>query len=130
MKTIIKTDKAYKMVCSCIIVIMFVALFAVPCFAAGDVAGAIESTWDAAKGQIQQVTNNVIFPALDKKVRIGTEYVIDGKTYIVDGKIEGLFAHQSVTSVIIPEGITEMENNTFNSCGVDYVYIPKSLVSV
>ena len=65
MKAIMKTDKTYKKVCSCIIVVMIVALFAVPCFAAGDVAGAIESTWNSAKGQIQQVTNNVIFPALD-----------------------------------------------------------------
>lgn len=31
----------------------------------GDVAGAIESTWDAAKGQIKQVVNNVVFPIID-----------------------------------------------------------------
>ena len=80
MKAIMKTDKTYKMVCSCIIVVMIVALFAVPCFAAGDVAGAIESTWNAAKGQIQQVTNNVIFPALDMIlailffVKVGSAY--------------------------------------------------------
>ena len=30
-----------------------------------DVAGAIESTWTAAKEQIKQVVNNVVFPALD-----------------------------------------------------------------
>ena len=33
--------------------------------APSDVAGAIESTWTAAKGQIKQVVNNVVFPALD-----------------------------------------------------------------
>ena len=80
MKAIMKTDKTYKMVCSCIIVVMIVALFAVPCFAAGDVAGAIESTWNSAKDQIQQVTNNVIFPALDMIlailffVKVGSAY--------------------------------------------------------
>ncbi len=33
--------------------------------AAGDVAGAVEGTWNQAKGQIKTVTNNVIFPVID-----------------------------------------------------------------
>ena len=33
--------------------------------AEGDVAGAVESTWNQAKGQIKTVTNNVIFPVID-----------------------------------------------------------------
>lgn len=37
----------------------------VTAFAAGDVASAVQSTWNAASGQIKTVTNNVIFPALD-----------------------------------------------------------------
>ena len=28
-------------------------------------AGAIENTWNAAKGQIQTVVNNVVFPVID-----------------------------------------------------------------
>ena len=41
--------------------------FAVPAFAdgSGDVAGAIESTWDTASEQIKQVVNNVVFPVID-----------------------------------------------------------------
>ena len=31
----------------------------------GDVAGAIENTWSAARTQIKQVVNNVVFPAMD-----------------------------------------------------------------
>ena len=31
----------------------------------GDVAGAVEDTWNAAKGQIKQVVNNVVFPIID-----------------------------------------------------------------
>ena len=31
----------------------------------GDVAGAIENTWGAARTQIKQVVNNVVFPVLD-----------------------------------------------------------------
>lgn len=31
----------------------------------GDVAGAIEDTWDDASKQIKRVVNNVVFPAVD-----------------------------------------------------------------
>lgn len=46
--------------------VMMTAL-AVPAFAdgSGDVAGAIESTWDTASEQIKQVVNNVVFPVID-----------------------------------------------------------------
>ena len=49
-------------------VVMTALLFSVlatTCFANGDVAGAIEQTWDSAKGQIKQVVNNVVFPVID-----------------------------------------------------------------
>ncbi len=62
-----------------------------------------------------------------KQVEIASEYIIDGKTYQTASTIEGLFALKSINSAIIPEGITQMANNTFNSCGVKYVYLPKSL---
>ena len=39
--------------------------------AGGDVAGAIEETWDAAAGQIKTVVDNVVFPALDMILAIG-----------------------------------------------------------
>lgn len=31
----------------------------------GDVAGAVEDTWNTASGQIKVVVNNVVFPAID-----------------------------------------------------------------
>lgn len=34
-------------------------------FASGNVAGAIEGTWQTASGQIKQVVNNVVFPVID-----------------------------------------------------------------
>ena len=42
-------------------------LFSVAAYAtgSGDVAGAVESTWAAASGQIKTVVNNVVFPAID-----------------------------------------------------------------
>lgn len=33
--------------------------------ASGDVAGAVQSTWNAAKVQIKSVVNNVVFPIID-----------------------------------------------------------------
>lgn len=56
------------------------AISAVPVFAAGDVAGAIENTWNTAKSQIQTVVNNVVFPVVDMIlailffVKVGTAY--------------------------------------------------------
>lgn len=49
-------------------ILLLISLFGMTVFATettGDVAGAIEDTWDAAKGQIKQVVNNVVFPVID-----------------------------------------------------------------
>lgn len=46
----------------------------------GDVAGAVENTWNSAQGQIKQVVNNVVFPVIDMIlaimffVKLGTAY--------------------------------------------------------
>ncbi len=59
---------------------VLVSAFSVTALAAGDVAGAIENTWNAAKGQIQAVVNNVVFPVCDMIlailffVKVGTAY--------------------------------------------------------
>ena len=63
-------------------VVLTAAFCCVPAFAAGsgDVAGAVESTWKAASGQIKTVVNNVVFPAIDMIlavfffVKMGTTY--------------------------------------------------------
>ena len=60
--------------------LLIVSVSAVPAFAAGDVAGAIESTWNAAQAQIKTVVNNVVFPIVDMIlailffVKVGTSY--------------------------------------------------------
>ncbi len=62
------------------IVTVILSVFTVTAFAAGDVAGAIEGTWTAAQGQIKDVVNNVVFPAVDLIlavlffVKLGTAY--------------------------------------------------------
>ena len=61
--------------------LILTALLGVTASAAGDVAGAVEDTWDAAKGQIKDVTNRVIFPVIDLIlaillfVKIATSYL-------------------------------------------------------
>lgn len=49
------------------LVLLAVFAFTTTAYAAptGDVAGAIEETWNDASGQIQTVVNKVIFPAID-----------------------------------------------------------------
>lgn len=47
-------------------VILIASVFCIPvCAATGDVASAIEGTWDTASQQIKTVVNNVVFPAID-----------------------------------------------------------------
>lgn len=61
--------------------VLLMTAMSVTAFAAdGDVAGAVENTWNAAKTQVQSVVNNVIFPAIDLVlavlffVKVGTSY--------------------------------------------------------
>jgi hypothetical protein len=61
-------------------VILLMSLLSVTAFAAGDVSGAIEDTWNAAKGQVKSVVNNVVFPVIDMIlavlffVKVGSAY--------------------------------------------------------
>ena len=63
-----------------LLVALLVSTFSVTAFAAGDVAGAIENTWNTAKTQVQTVVNNVVFPVVDMIlailffVKVGTAY--------------------------------------------------------
>ncbi len=74
-----KRKTVRKILCLCML-ILIVSVSAVPVFAAGDVAGAVEGTWNAAKSQIQTVVNNVVFPVVDMIlailffVKVGTSY--------------------------------------------------------
>ncbi len=78
----------------CLAMAAIMATFlAVPAFATGaggDVSGAIQGTWNAAKGQVQTIVNNVVFPVIDMIlaillfVKIATAYM----DYRQHGKIE------------------------------------------
>ena len=59
---------------------IILSAFSMTAFAAGDVAGAIENTWNTAKEQVKTVVNNVVFPVVDMIlailffVKVGTAY--------------------------------------------------------
>ena len=66
-----------------LILALLISTMAIPALAtstSGDVSGAIQSTWNSAKGQIQSVVNNVVFPVIDTIlvilffVKLGTAY--------------------------------------------------------
>ncbi len=64
------------------VVLVLCCVMATTAFAAGtgDVAGAVQNTWNTASGQIKTVVNNVVFPAVDMIlaifffVKLGTAY--------------------------------------------------------
>ena len=59
-----KTKK--KVIVLLVMALFMVTMMSITAFAAeGDVAGAVEDTWIAARGQIKTVVNNVIFPVID-----------------------------------------------------------------
>ena len=67
------------------LVMMLVVSMAIPAFATGagtgNVSGAIQSTWNAAQGQVKDIVNNVVFPVIDMIlailffVKIATAYM-------------------------------------------------------
>lgn len=65
-----------------VLVLLLCGAFSTTAFAAGtgDVAGAVEGTWQTASGQIKSVVNKVVFPAIDLIlavfffVKVGTAY--------------------------------------------------------
>lgn len=57
--------KHARIILAVVMTALLMTVLATTCLANGDVAGAIEQTWDSAKGQIKQVVNNVVFPVID-----------------------------------------------------------------
>lgn len=74
--------KIWKRTAVILAVVCVLSMLTVPALAAGsgDVAGAVESTWQTASAQIKTVVNNVVFPAIDLILavfffaKLGTSY--------------------------------------------------------
>lgn len=75
-----KTTRIFAMMA---LLVVMAAMLSLPAFAssAGNVSGAIESTWNAAQGQVKDIVNNVVFPVIDMIlavlffVKIATSYM-------------------------------------------------------
>ena len=73
----------------CVMAIFIISMLSVTAFAdtqpttpvSGDVAGAVVSTWEAAKVQIKTVVNNVVFPVVDLVLAV-CFFVKVGLTYM------------------------------------------------
>lgn len=72
--------KHLKILLCVLLLTVVVSTLSITAFAAGDVAGAIEQTWQQAQAQIKTVVNNVVFPVVDMIlailffVKLGTTY--------------------------------------------------------
>ena len=68
------------LLCVAVVALMMTAMSVTAFAATGNVAGAVENTWNAAKSQVQTVVNNVVFPVIDMIlavlffVKVGTSY--------------------------------------------------------
>ena len=75
-----KTKKLTRILTMVAVLVLVVTTMAMPAFAAGNVSGAIENTWNAAQGQVKDIVNNVVFPVIDMIlailffVKLGTAY--------------------------------------------------------
>ena len=76
-----KNKKLTRILTMVAVLVLVVTTMAMPAFAAGNVSGAIENTWNAAQGQIKDIVNNVVFPVIDMIlailffVKIATAYM-------------------------------------------------------
>lgn len=72
--------KLFRVLLCVLVVTITTACLSITAFAEGDVASAIEGTWNAAQAQIKTVVNNVVFPVVDMIlailffVKVGTSY--------------------------------------------------------
>ena len=71
MPKILRTGKTRNILCAILMIILVVGLMTVPCLADGngDVAGAVEATWNSAQGQVIDMILAILF-----FVKIGTAY--------------------------------------------------------
>jgi len=75
-----KRKKVIRVVAAAFLLMAVMLAFSMTAFADGDVSGAIQNTWDAAKTQIKTVVDNVVFTALDLIlavlffVKVGSSY--------------------------------------------------------
>ena len=72
--------KSFRILTITLLIALLLSAFSLTAFAAGDVAGAAENTWNSAQEQVKTIVNNVVFPVIDMIlailffVKVGTSY--------------------------------------------------------
>lgn len=66
----------------------------------------------------------------NEKVRIASTYTIDGTEMNVVSLKGAVFFCGDEESIIVPEGVTNIDSNAFNSSDVAFIYLPKTLTKV
>ena len=73
-------SKTIRMLSVMLLTMVLLGAFSLSAFASGDVAGAVENTWNTAQQQVKTIVNNVVFPVIDLIlailffVKVGTSY--------------------------------------------------------
>lgn len=73
-------SKTIRILTATLLVALLLGAFSMTAFASGNVAGAVENTWNQAQTQVKQIVNNVVFPVIDMIlailffVKVGTSY--------------------------------------------------------
>ena len=66
----------------------------------------------------------------DKLVHVASSYVIDGNVYVVDLTDFQVGIGNHIETVVFDEGITELRESVFNSCGVQNIYFPSTITNL
>ena len=72
--------KLFRILTLALLVALLLSAFSLTAFANGNVAGAVENTWNTAQEQVKTIVNNVVFPVIDMIlailffVKVGTSY--------------------------------------------------------
>lgn len=129
---LIPLDKKWKVL---IITVFWALLFVCASLAPDtDTTAETDSIWSVAYTELSDfnyyIDGEAIFlkdyTGSKNKVNIAPSYNVDGSDLPVVALL-GTFALESIDSVIIPESVTSIASNSFNSCGVEYLYLPSSL---
>ena len=65
----------------------------------------------------------------DKAIKIASSYYVNGSVHPVV-KLDTTFALSNIEAVCVPEGVTALAQATFNSCGIEKLYLPSTLTDV
>lgn len=130
------------------IIVWVLLVIVIMCFASGTRVFYLSDTIDdqQAKAAAPTVATGIVFAELsdfdyyiddneitlkdykgrEKYVGIAQEYEIEGELMPVVA-LDGTFTLEAVDCIVVPEGVRSIASNTFNSCGVEYLYLPSTL---